>query len=150
MQGYDREGYNENDRARDGYDREGYDREGYDEDGYDSEGYDRGGYDVHGYNRFGRDRKGYDSDGYDMDGQDIDGNSKTPEKDDSKVTIKVAVVKNPDSNQLIVINTEGRVIVNNAYGRDAMAEAWAKLNLGLAKTMPNLLAGKAVVVEKQD
>lgn len=152
--GYDKDGYD-----ADGYNREGYDRDGYDRDGYDKDGYDRDGYDYIGYNKDGYDRDGYDKDGYDIDGYDRDGYDKdgyhkssytnhTRHKRNETTAVKITIVKAPESNQVISVDTDGAIIVNNAYGREVMAEAWAKLNLGLAKTMPALLTGKAVVIDK--
>lgn len=81
INGFDKEGYNEDGIGMDGLDREGFnsegiDLEGYDRDGFNSEGVDREGYHRDGYNDEGIDREGYNREGLDKDGNTSEYNAK--------------------------------------------------------------------------
>ena len=84
-QGYNTQGFDQNERDRfgynpsgldiKGYNRRGFNKKGLDKDGYNAAGYNtnlhnRDGHDLYGYDPNGRDRDGYDKNGYDVQGYD--------------------------------------------------------------------------------
>jgi hypothetical protein len=56
-----------------GYNRDGYNNNGYNRDGFNNNGYNRDGYNNNGYNRDGYNNNGYNKDGYDVEGYHVTG-----------------------------------------------------------------------------
>ena len=121
-----------------------FDAEGYDQNGFDSTGYDRDGYDTAGFDEYGFDREGYNAQGFDENGLDHNGNPKV----EPKTKIQVRVVKDAASASLIVV-TQDAVVFNNAHGKEAFADAVARLSLAIRDAVPELMAGKAVVTDSK-
>ena len=138
-----------------GFDVNGYDKDGYDVEGYDVDGLDRNGLDVDG------DRPGdiedededddfrFDAEGYDADGFNAQGlNRKGEPRDNRKTKVVVKIVKDESSASLVVITADA-VIFNNAYGKEAVAEALSRLSVATEKALPQLMGGTAVVVDPE-